>query len=238
MSRFVAPLQGANRASRPRPQGDAASPLTLGCGVKPLRGKGLTLDKVRHRLGTLELLNFRFVSTFVLRISCFGYTLGMSSRLAFRLLLISGLVILGLVMFRQRQLAEWQTRPPLRAAPQGLAPRFSLADHHRRFVKLERYFGRERVVLAFFDAALGREPRSPSAAAARCFEALRQAGIQVVAVSDATPYANLQAEEQLGGQFPFRSSRTSTPTFRSAIRRIDSGAAMMKPATRLCPACS
>lgn len=120
------------------------------------------------------------------------------------LLLTAGLVIFGLVLFRERQLAHWRaTALPAQAAPRQLAPRFEVADHHRHLVKFERFLGRQRVALLFFDARLGADQDPHVLALLRHFDAIRRAGIEVVAISDATPYANLEAEKKLGQTFPF-----------------------------------
>jgi len=120
------------------------------------------------------------------------------------LLLAAGLVILGLVLFRERQLEHWRTvAPPVQAAPRALAPRFEVADHHRHLVKFERFLGRQRVVLLFFDAELGADEDANVRALAQNAQALRQQGIEVIAISDATPYANLAAEKKFGRDFPF-----------------------------------
>jgi peroxiredoxin len=120
------------------------------------------------------------------------------------LLLAAGLVILGLVVFRERQLARWKDATPHeRPAPRRLAPRFEVADHHRHVVKFERFLGRQRVVLIFFDAELGAAKDPRVQAILPCAAALAEKGIEVVAISGATPYANQQAEAALGHTFPF-----------------------------------
>lgn len=120
------------------------------------------------------------------------------------LLLMAGLFILGLVVFRQHQLAHWRvSASPARAAPRQLAPRFEVADHHRHVVKFERFLGRQRVVLLFFDAELGAASDPHLQMLVRNFDTLKRAGIEVVAISDATPYANLEAEKAAGYSFPF-----------------------------------
>jgi len=120
------------------------------------------------------------------------------------LLLAAGGLIFGLVIFREYQLAEWrETAPPVRAAPRRLAPRFEVTDHHRHFVKFERFLGRQRVVLLFFDAERGAASDPSVQALADNFDVLKRAGIEVVAISDNTPYANQQEEKKWGREFPF-----------------------------------
>ncbi|WP_437229405.1 redoxin domain-containing protein [Planctomicrobium sp. SH661] len=120
------------------------------------------------------------------------------------LLIAAGIAILTLVVFRERQLAHWRrTAPPVHVAPRQLAPRFQVADHHRHVVKFERFLGRQRVLLLFFDAELGADQDPYVQALVKNFDAIQKAGVEVIAISDATPYANLEAEKKLGREFPF-----------------------------------
>jgi|GEM_PF-716598 Peroxiredoxin len=120
------------------------------------------------------------------------------------LLAFSGLVILGLVVFRERQVAQWRLEAPRRTlVPRQLAPRFHVADHRRHVVKFERLLGRHRVVLLFFDATLGAEHDPTLQKLIECFPAIRRAGIEALAISDAPIYANQEAEKRRGEPFPF-----------------------------------
>jgi len=117
---------------------------------------------------------------------------------------VAGLAILLSVIWREHQLARWRTQTPgPRAAPRILAPRFNLADHHRHVVKFERFLGRQRVLVVFFDAELGplRDPRLTLIL--DCFPILHRMMVEVIGISSATPYANLAAEEERGEMFPF-----------------------------------
>jgi len=120
------------------------------------------------------------------------------------LLLSAGVFLIVLVVWRQNQLDEWKNDPSRQVATiRTLAPRFTLADHNRKVVKLERLLGRHRVVIAFFDADLGvdQDPRTKSLL--KNFDAIDQAGIEIIAVSTATPFANEEAERRLGRELPF-----------------------------------
>lgn len=119
------------------------------------------------------------------------------------ILVVAGVVILGLVLFRQQQLEQWQDQPERVVALRRLAPRFELADQHRNIVKLAGLLGRHRIVLVFFDAELGvdRDPRTQ--ALIDHFSALKSANIKVLAVSTATPFANAEAKQRLGLDIPF-----------------------------------
>lgn len=119
-------------------------------------------------------------------------------------LVLAGVVVFAVTFWRTRQLADWQSEPARgEIAIRALAPRFTLADHNRNIVKLERLLGRHRVVLVFFDAEAGvdRDPRTKPLI--ENFETIDAAGIEVIAVSAATPYANEQAEQRLGHKLPF-----------------------------------
>src|SRR5690606_2707109 len=83
------------------------------------------------------------------------------------------------------------------------APRFMLPDQHRKIVKLERLLGRHRVVLVFFDAELGvdQDPRTKSLI--ENFSAIHRMGVEIIAVSTSTPFANAEAKQRLGAEVPF-----------------------------------
>jgi peroxiredoxin len=119
------------------------------------------------------------------------------------LLLVAAGVILVVTVLRYRQLEEWKTSPPPpRAAARQLAPRFELADHRRHLVKFERFLGRQRVVLVFFDSELGADRDPRLLPLIEHFDRINSAGIEVVAVSTATRFENEQAEERIG-RIPF-----------------------------------
>jgi len=121
-----------------------------------------------------------------------------------RILPVAGLILIGLAGWRIQQLEYWRQNPEsVNLQRRALAPRFELADHRRHLVKFERFLGRQRVVLIFFDAELGadRDPRLQPLLEKS--QLLKTNGIEVVAVSSATPFANQQAEERLGEPISF-----------------------------------
>ncbi len=118
-------------------------------------------------------------------------------------LLIAGVVILGVVVFRQAQIDAWRTNPTRVVALRRLAPRFELADHRRNLVKLDGLLGRHRIVLVFFDAELGVDGDARTRPLIDHFETIKDAGIHVLAVSTATPFANGEAAKRLGKELPF-----------------------------------
>lgn len=120
------------------------------------------------------------------------------------LLLGAGVIIFGVAYWRQQQLKQWSQDPHRQVAlARTLAPRFTLADHNRKVVKLERLLGRHRVVLVFFDPNLGidQDPRTKKLLEA--FKTIDAAGIEIIAVSTATPFANEEAEKRIGYELPF-----------------------------------
>ena len=117
--------------------------------------------------------------------------------------IVAGLIILGLVIFRENQIDQWRKNPPQHVVPRRLAPGFQLADHRRNIVKLEGLLGRHQIVLIFFDAELGVDGDPRTQSVLENFPSLSAAGIKILAVSTSTPYANEQAEKQLGQPIPF-----------------------------------
>lgn len=120
------------------------------------------------------------------------------------LLGLAGVLLVMAVVWRERQLAQWrQDAPTVRFAPRSLAPRFRLADHHRHVVKFDRFLGRQRVLVVFFDAQLGplRDPRMSRIL--ECHPTIARMGVEIVGISSATPFANLAAEQERGEKIPF-----------------------------------
>ena len=121
----------------------------------------------------------------------------MTRRAAFGLL-ASALVITGLVLWREAQEGKRPSVAPREIVPRTPAPQFQLYDQDNRWVKFERYLGRTKVALVFFDSLTGADGDPLLPALFRRFEEVRRAGWQVVAVSDAVPLNNRQAAERLG----------------------------------------
>lgn len=116
-----------------------------------------------------------------------------------RALPVAALLLIGLAGWRMQQLELWRQNPEsVQLERRALAPRFELADHRRHLVKFERFLGRQRVVLIFFDAELGADGDPRLQPLLGKSQLLKANGIEIVAVSSATPYANKQAEERLG----------------------------------------
>lgn len=118
------------------------------------------------------------------------------------ILAVSLAIVLALVIYRMERP---ERRPAAGPHPveRQLAPRFELYDQAGQLAKLERYLGRTRIVLVFFDAETGADADPLLRQLVEHDSTLESAGFQVVAVSTATRYANEQAAERLGQKFPF-----------------------------------
>ncbi len=100
------------------------------------------------------------------------------------------------------QSVQQRTTQTERARPRRLAPRIELYDQKSQLVKFERYLGRTRMVVVFFDGETGAD-RDPWLTQLRDHhETVKAAGVQVIGIGVATPYANRQAGER-SQAFPF-----------------------------------
>lgn len=117
---------------------------------------------------------------------------------------LSALVILGLVVYRlQREAGRPPTplvQPPVE---RRLAPRFQLYDQRNQTVKFERYLGRTRLVIVFFDGRAGADADPHLVSLRNAYERVLSAGVEVIAISRARPVENRQVEERAGVKFPF-----------------------------------
>ncbi len=117
------------------------------------------------------------------------------------LLAFAGLVILGLVLFREQQQEYLRSLPPgARPLPRRSAAAFQLYDEHQpsQYVKFERYLGRTQLALVFFDDTLGLQGDPVIQKLLVHADSIAEHGVQIVAVSLATPSANRKAMQQLG----------------------------------------
>lgn len=115
---------------------------------------------------------------------------------------LSALVITALVVWR------YQREPDIAAsdsegAARQLAPRFELYDQQSKLVKFERYLGRTELLVVFFDDDLPLTENQILMRLREQSEAIEESGLQIVAISQATPHAVREAEKQLGAEFPF-----------------------------------
>jgi peroxiredoxin len=118
--------------------------------------------------------------------------------LPFAAAVIAGLVWLGEHNQRMQQ-GRTQTE---RARPRRLAPRIELYDQKSQLVKFERYLGRTQMVVVFFDGETGADHDPWLTQLRDQHDTVKAAGVQVIGIGVATPYANRQASER-SQPFPF-----------------------------------
>lgn len=118
--------------------------------------------------------------------------------LPFAAAVIAGLVWLG----ERNQRMQQRTTQTERARPRRLAPRIELYDQKSQLVKFERYLGRTQMVVVFFDGETGADHDPWLTQLRDQHEMVKAAGVQVIGIGVATPYANRQAGER-SKPFPF-----------------------------------
>ena len=129
----------------------------------------------------------------------------MSPRFKPRILILplSAAIIAGLVWYKARQ-------PPVEpsaTASAALRQRrpaqpFKLHDQRSQPFRLERYLGRHKLLIVFFDPTRGAA-RNPQLQVLKAGHAqLTAHGEKVIAISSATPWANRESFKQ-GGEYPF-----------------------------------
>lgn len=116
---------------------------------------------------------------------------------------ISALVIAGLVLWRSGRQSQHQERRHIASDSRQLAPRIELYDQHSQLVKFERYLGRTALLILFFDGQSTPEENLLLTRLRDDYAALRRSGLDVVAVSAATPFAIRESERRTGREFPF-----------------------------------
>jgi peroxiredoxin len=70
------------------------------------------------------------------------------------------------------------------------APRFLLADEHSRVVRLDRYLGRQKLLIVFFDGTRGPDHSFLVESLSSRFTELKKTGAAVLAISAARPSQN------------------------------------------------
>ena len=113
---------------------------------------------------------------------------------------IAAAVIVGLVAFKMLQSPQSRSLGTLNE--RRLAPKFSALDSDNKLVKIERYLGRQEVLLIFFDGDVGADRDPVLLRVRQQFPELKRRGVHVVGVSPAIPQYNRQAMER-SGKFPF-----------------------------------
>lgn len=116
---------------------------------------------------------------------------------------VAAVVITAMTVWRYNR---GDSRPATDSAPvieRRLARPFELYDQHSRLVKFERYLGRTPLLVVFFDGERGvnADPFLPRLRDG--IEQVEVAGVQVIGISTATPFANREAEKLSGRDYPF-----------------------------------
>lgn len=116
---------------------------------------------------------------------------------------VSAVVITALVIYKLNEPRQ-TTRPPGQVVQISRpAPPLKLFDDQSQLVRLERYIGRHKLVVVFFDGRNGPDHSPLLLELKQQFSQLHQAGAIVLAVSEATPFANRQGIERFEERFPF-----------------------------------
>ncbi|MES2793238.1 MAG: redoxin domain-containing protein [Planctomycetota bacterium] len=115
----------------------------------------------------------------------------------------AAIVIIGLVLFKTNQ-PQIELSATARDALQRRrpAPTFKLHDQRSQPFRLERYLGRHKLLIVFFDPREGATKNPQLQILKAGYEQLSAHSQKVMAISSATPYANRESFK-LGGELPF-----------------------------------
>lgn len=116
---------------------------------------------------------------------------------------LSAAIIAGLVWYKANQPpAAPSARATAALQQRRPAQPFKLHDQRSQPFRLERYLGRHKLLIVFFDPSPGAAQNLQLQALKAGFEQLTAQGEKVVAISSATPWANRESFKQ-GGDLPF-----------------------------------
>lgn len=117
---------------------------------------------------------------------------------------LAAIVIVALVAYKSRQphLDPNEFNPGGVLSIRRPAPVFKLHDQHSQPFRLERYLGRHKLLVVFFDPTAGAAHNPQLQIMKSGYDQLAASGQKVIAISSATPYANRESFK-LGGDFPF-----------------------------------
>lgn len=116
---------------------------------------------------------------------------------------VSAILIAGLVTYKlSRPNAPSPIFPAAGADVVRPAPLFRLNDQQMQLVRLERTFGRKKMLIAFFDAKYGRQRSQLLETLRRDFGKIHDAGAAILAIS-ATPRLAQRSGIERDGPFPF-----------------------------------
>ena len=115
-------------------------------------------------------------------------------RRIFLLIPLSAAVLIGLAAFKLSRRYE-PMRPEDYAQPEP-APAFALADEHQRLVRFDQRFrGRQKVLIVFFDGTRGPEHSCIVAELRDRFADVKRTGAAVLAISAALPSLNRYGDQ-------------------------------------------
>jgi peroxiredoxin len=116
---------------------------------------------------------------------------------------LAAVVIGALVFFKTNQPTRELT-PEARKAVLSRRPAqsFKLHDQRSQPFRLDRYLGRHKLLIVFFDPSKGASRNAQLQILKAGYAQLTAHGEKVIAISSATPYANRESFKR-GGDFPF-----------------------------------
>ncbi|MBS0260438.1 MAG: redoxin domain-containing protein [Planctomycetes bacterium] len=123
-------------------------------------------------------------------------------RRLFLILPISAVLIGGLAAFKLTRQYEPLTSRDYEKPPP--APRFLLADEHSRIVRLERYLGRQKILVVFFDGTNGPDGSPLVSTLKDRYADLKRTGAAILAISASRP-----AQNRYGANLERRKSATA-----------------------------
>jgi peroxiredoxin len=109
-------------------------------------------------------------------------------RRIFLILPVSAAAICGLVAYKLSR--HYEPLSPRDYEKPPPAARFQLPDEHSRVVRLERYLGRQKILIAFFDGSKGPDRNAIVNSLKDRFADLKQTGAAVLAISAVLPQQN------------------------------------------------
>lgn len=122
----------------------------------------------------------------------------MSCRKRVLVLPISAAIILALMAYKYSRTYSDRTTaftPGLKMLPEPLSE-FALYDSNNRLVRFQRYVGRHRIVVVFFDGQAGADKDETLLKLGRDYDRIHATGTIVVAVSAAIPQQNRKARQR------------------------------------------
>lgn len=115
---------------------------------------------------------------------------------------ISAVVISALCIYKwTRDDRADEAAPSIQARCAATSFKFELFDQKMRRVRLERYLGRHRILLVFYDGNAGAERDSVLLRLRKLFPEVERQGIIVLGISTALPQENRPIQRGVGSRF-------------------------------------